>query len=193
MRMESIIALDVRITRWMARHGPRLLRIHMIRQLALILTACTAAACSPKTQPDLTKPGSGTSATIAVPDPSFDILVAAADSVLPQLGPPDRKFYVDDSVTAKVLDYAGATDRYTRIAKDQQVSCDGSTAITGTRASMRVYGLFGDSASVAWSATCLLVPPGRTEARAAGSGGTFNLAKTGDSWIVTGAGLLFQF
>lgn len=29
MRMESIIALDVRITRWMARHGPRLLRISL--------------------------------------------------------------------------------------------------------------------------------------------------------------------
>ena len=27
--MESIIALDVRITRWMARHGPRLLRISL--------------------------------------------------------------------------------------------------------------------------------------------------------------------
>jgi hypothetical protein len=165
----------------------------MIRRLALILAACVATACSTKPSPDAVPPAGGPSATIAVPDPSFDILVAAADSVLPQLGPPDKTFYVDDSVTAKVLDHVGAQDRYTRITKDQQVSCDGSSAITGTRASMRVYGLFGDSASVAWSATCLLVPSGQSEARAAGSGGTFNLAKTGDSWIVTGAGLLFEF
>ena len=162
-----------------------------MRRLTLILAACAATACSPKPKP--VPPVSEPSTTIEVPDPSFDILVAAADSVLPQLGPPDKKFFVDDSVTAKVLDHVGAADRYTRITKDQQVSCDGSTAITGTRASMRVYGLFGDSASVAWSATCLLVPSGQSEARAAGSGGTFNLAKTGDSWIVTGAGLLFQF
>lgn len=165
----------------------------MKRCIAFALIACVAAACSPKSQPDPVPPASEPSTTIEVPDPSFDILVAAADSVLPMFGPPDSKFYVDDSVTAKVLDQVGAKDRYTRITKDQQVSCDGSTAITGTRAGMRVYGLFGDSASVAWSATCLLVPPGQSEARASGSGGTYNLAKTGDSWIVTGAGLHFQF
>lgn len=165
----------------------------MMRPIATILAACVAAACSPKSPPDSAPPASQPSTTIEVPDPSFDILVAAADSVLPQLGPPDKKFYVDDSVTAKVLDHVGARERYTRITKDQQVSCDGSTPITGTRASMRVYGLFGDSASVAWSATCLLVPSGQSEARASGSGGTYNLAKTGESWIVTGAGLLFQF
>jgi hypothetical protein len=164
----------------------------MMRRLALILAACAAAACSPKSQP-APVPVSEPATTIEVPDPSFDILVAAADSVLPHLNPPDTKFYVDDSLTAKVLDHIGARDRYTRITKDQQVSCDGSTAIKGTRASMRVYGLFGDSASVAWSSTCLLRASGRSEAHAGGSGGTYNLVKTGDSWIVTGAGLFFDF
>lgn len=165
----------------------------MMRHPALILAATFMVACSPKSQRDPVPPANEPATTIEVPDPSFAILVAAADSVLPHLSPPDKKFYVDDSVTAKVLDQVGASDRYTRITKDQQVSCDGSMAITGTRASMRVYGLFGDSASVAWSATCLLVPSGQSEARASGSGGTFNLARTGDSWIVTGAGLLFNF
>lgn len=165
----------------------------MMRRLTLIMAVCVAAACSPKPSPEPSSPPAGTSTTIEVPDPSFDILIAAADSVVPHFGPPDEKFYVDDSVTAKVLDHVGAKDRYTRITKDQQVSCDGSTPTTGKRASMRVYGLFGDSASVAWSATCLLVPMGQSEARASGTGGTYNLAKTGDSWTVTGAGLLFDF
>ena len=164
-----------------------------IRRFVLAIAGFLAAACSPNSPPDPVPPPGGPSTTIEVPDPGFDILVAAADSVLPQFGPPDKKLYVDDSVTASVLDKVGARDRYTRISPDKQVSCDGSTAITGIRASMRVYGLFGDSASVAWSATCLVMPEGRSEARAAGTGGTYNLAKTGDSWIVTGAGLLFQF
>ncbi len=79
------------------------------------------------------------------------------------------------------------------VSRDQQVSCDGSTPIRGTRATMRVYGLFGDSASVAWSTTCSLAKTGESEPRVSGSGGTYELLRAGDSWVVKAAGLRFDF
>ncbi len=128
-----------------------------------------------------------------VPDPSFDILLAAVDSVLPRFGPLDERIYINDSLTAKVLEHAGAGSRYVLITRDKVVSCDGSTDVTGTLGTMRIYGIYGDSAAVAWSATCMRAPGPGIKAVAVGGGGTYNLMKAGDAWTVTGAGLFFEF
>ncbi len=164
-----------------------------IKLLIVALFAGFAAACAPAVKPAQPQSPIEPATSISVPDPTFDILVAAADSVLPKLGDPERKFYIDDPVTAKVFDHIGAGDRYSVIAPDQLVSCDGSTPIRGRRATMRVYGMFGDSASVAWSSTCSFAKSGEAEARVSGTGGTYELLKAGDAWAVAAAGLNFEY
>ncbi len=159
--------------------------------LSVLFVAGFAAACARTAQPPQPQSPLEPANSISVPDRTFDILVAAADSVLPKLGPPDEKFYIDDPVTAKIFDHIGAGDRYSIIARDQLVPCDGSTSIT--RATMRVYGVFGDSASVAWSATCSMSGNAQSEPRVAGNGGTFELTKVGDAWAVVGSGMNFEF
>ena len=128
-----------------------------------------------------------------VPDPSFAILVAAADSVLPRFGEPDEKLYINDSLVARVLNHVGAGDRFTQIARDTQVTCDSSNGVTGKLATMRIYGIYGDSAAVAWSSTCMRAPQPGVNSTAVGGGGTFNLLKAGEDWVVTGVGLYFKF
>ncbi len=171
----------------MARAGRRM---SLLSTVTVTFIAAGCARSAPAAQP---QQSIAPSASIAVPDLGFDILVAAADSVLPKLGPPDEKFYVDDSTTAKVFDHIGANSRYTIISREQVVSCDGSTPVRGKRATMRVYGLFGDSASVAWSSTCSLARTGESEPRVSGAGGTYELIRAGDSWVVTAAGLNFEY
>ena len=68
--------------------------------LPAVAIACATSASSPAPVQVVAE----ASLPIAVPDPSFEILVAATDSVLPRFGPPDERFYINDSLTAKVLD-----------------------------------------------------------------------------------------
>ena len=163
------------------------------RDLILATAAAAALACVPQPKPVDTAPAATVDAPIVVPDPSFEILVAAADSVLPRFGAPDEKFFINDSLVARVLNHIGANDRYTQIARDAQVSCDGSSGITGKLATMRIYGIYGDSAAVAWSSTCMRAPQPGVTSTAVGGGGTYNLLKAGEDWVVSGAGLYFEF
>ena len=157
--------------------------------LPAVAMACAAPASSPAPVQAVVE----AAAPIIVPDPSFDILVAATDSVLPRFGPPDEKFYINDSLTAKVLDHVGAGARYVMIGRERTVWCDGSTDLTGTLGTMRIYGIYGDSATVAWSATCLKAPRAGETAVAVGGGGTYNMIRAGESWTISGVGLFFEF
>jgi hypothetical protein len=158
-----------------------------------LFAVASLAACAANTGTPEPAPAPSVDAPIVVPDHSFDILVAAADSVLPRFGAPDEKFFINDSLVARVLDRIGASGRYTQIARDRQVSCDGSTDLTGRLATMRIYGIYEDSAAVAWSSTCMQAPQPGVKMVAVGGGGTYNLQRAGDIWVVSGARLFFEF
>jgi hypothetical protein len=159
----------------------------------LLAVALLVGACAPKAQTADPAPAPSVGAPIVVPDHSFDILVAAADSVLPRFGAPHEKFFINDSLVARVLTQIGAEDRYIFIAREKQVSCDGSAELTGKLATMRIYGIYEDSAAVAWSSTCMRAPQPGVKSTAVGGGGTYNLQRAGDLWVVSGAGLYFEF
>ena len=106
---------------------------------------------------------------------TFAILVAAGPSLLSRLTPASEKVYVEDPLTARLLTHLGAQHRFNRITPDEVVSCDSHTAITGTRFQVRLIGIVGDSASVGWSATCMLKSRYHPDGFLGGAASSYNL------------------
>ena len=125
---------------------------------------------------------------------TLEILTAAGQYLKREIDAHPARYFVSDSNTARVLDRIGWRNSYVKIPKHPRPSCDGSSGLRGTLASLQVTSLKGDTAMVMWFALCVMRDKyGPEEFVNYGGGQPLRVIRVKGKWRAEGTGIYLEF